>query len=355
MKKKYVVLLIAPILFVSLTGCDENKDILTYGTHIQTSLEKLETISEFDLFWRVTTFKETFILATYQSEYECLCWETFQNVIVNYTNTYHEKVYLFDTSNQDSAIEQFKLNKYKDSTNALYIFKCNKQIAQFSFKKDTDKTIFTDLSGKTMFNRIHRYVEKPVIYEVDEAYLENKIKEKEESITLFIREGCSDCRYALTDILIPYINTHKTKKEIWYYDLQNSYELANKEDATDLEKAQYQEIKDKYELSASTNSVYGYLNGVVPTIQYREKGILKDAAVCFNDVVDEKDDGSFYLSDSYYSEERIPFLKYYSGNPLKGMTIEGGLKTVSGYKYWNQTDAIKAHRPIFEAFLNYYL
>ena len=355
MKKKLVILLISPILFVSLTGCDTKKSILTYGTHIQTSLEKLENISDFDLFWRTNTFKETFILATYQSEYECLCWDTFQNVIVNYTNTYHEKVYLFDTSYQDSALEAHKLDKYKDSTNALYIFKGNKQLAKFSYRKDTDKVIFTDLSGKAMYNRIHKYVEKPIIYDIDDAFLDSNIKEKEQSITLFVRAGCSDCLYALPNMIIPYINTHKIEKEIWYYDLQNSYDIANKEGATDLEKAQYQELKDKYELSATANSTYGYLNGVVPTIQYRENGILKDAAVCFNDVVDEKDDGTFYLSESYYSEERIPNLKYYSGQPLKGMTIEGGLKSSTGYIYWNQTDAIKVHGPIFEAFLDYYL
>ena len=206
-----------------------------------------------------------------------------------------------------------------------------------------------------MYTRVHKVINKPVIYEVDDAFLDKSLKEKDQSVTLFVRAGCSDCLYALPNVLIPYINKHNINKEIWYFDLQNYYDLAKKEDASEEEKAQYPAIKNKYELSENSNQTYGYLEGVVPTIQYREKGVLKDAAVCFNDVVSEKEDGSFYISNSFYTEERIPNLKYYNGKPLKDMVIQGGLKTPTGYCYWNQDDAIKVHQPIFEAFLNYYL
>ena len=357
MKKKLALLLVSPLLFTSLTACQVEKSVLTYGTYLETNINQLEKISNFDLYWRAETFKETFILATYQSEYseDCLCWSTFQNVITNYINTYHEKVYLFDTSNEDIALKNYQIDGYKDSTPALYIFKGKKQLAKFTYKKDGDKAIFNDTTAEAMYTRVHKVINKPVIYEVDDAFLDKSLKEKDQSVTLFVRAGCSDCLYALPNVLIPYINKHNINKEIWYFDLQNYYDLAKKEDASEEEKAQYPAIKNKYELSENSNQTYGYLEGVVPTIQYREKGVLKDAAVCFNDVVSEKEDGSFYISNSFYTEERIPNLKYYNGKPLKDMVIQGGLKTPTGYCYWNQDDAIKVHQPIFEAFLNYYL
>ena len=81
-------------------------------------------------------------------------------------------------------------------------------------------------------------------------------------------------------------------------------------------------------------------------------------AVYFNDTIAQKEDGTFYIADSYYTKERLPYLKYLKGsnpNVLKDMTLKDGvLKSKNGY-YWSQEAASKYHKPLFEAFLDYYI
>ena len=119
-------------------------------------------------------------------------------------------------------------------------------------------------------------------------------------------------------------------------------------------------LQDSYGLSTLGNETFGYQNGVVPTIQFVKKGIIDGASVFFNDSVAKKDDGSFYISDSYYTEERLPNLKYLKGfnkqTVLKSMTLtEGVLANKNGGYYWSQDVASKYHRPILEAFFDYYM
>ena len=200
------------------------------------------------------------------------------------------------------------------------------------------------------------------MYYVDQAYIDNKLSEKKDDLAvLYVRQGCSDCQYVLPKVIIPYINEHELGKQILIYDLQKEYELSKNENATEEEKAIYQGIKDKYGLSASSNEIFGYQKGVVPTLQFYEKGELKDATIYFNDVVSQKEDGSFFLSDSYYSSERLNSLSYLKGydfpTVLKDMVInsESVLQTKTGAFYWSQEEAAKYHTPILRAFLDYYM
>ena len=265
-------------------------------------------------------------------------------------NTYHEKVYLFDMSSADGFVKSgMHIKEYKDSTPALYIFEGKSQIAGFSYKNQNELDIFEDLSGKTMYEKVHEKVNKPVMYEVNDQYLSENLSKKEEALVFFMRNGCGDCSYVLPNKIIPYITTCKTKKEMLVFDMESIYQASKLETPAEGEKTQYELLKDKYGLSASANPTYGYINGVVPTIQHYKKGIVDDATVYFNDVVSEKEGGVFYLSDSYYSEERIPNLKYYNGRVLKGMVINEAIKTASGYTYWSQQEASKYHSPILES------
>ena len=95
----------------------------------------------------------------------------------------------------------------------------------------------------------------------------------------------------------------------------------------------------------------------MPTIQYRKNGKIEAAAIYFNDVVSKKEDGSYYISDSFYSEERKAALKdqYTFPNVIKGMTLsEGVIEGNNGTYYWAQEAANRYHKPNFEAFLDYY-
>ena len=359
MKNKFLFVPLVSLAFGVLTGCTTKKVILTFGTYIEQSLDILKPLDTSELFSKANS-EETYILATYQGKYseECLCWSTFQNVIVNYMNKYHEKVYLYNTENYGDLQIDLKIQEYSDSTPALYIFQGKEQLANFSYKKSNDKIIFSDLKAEAMYTRIHKVVEKPRLYEVNDEYLSNSINISTETIALFIRSSCPDCSYSLSNVIIPYINKTTIEKEIFVLDLESYFRqsaTSSKSEDRDL----YQSIKDKYGLSESGNKTYGFDGGYVPTIQYYRRGILKDASVFFNDKVSQNENGTYYINKSFYSNERLTSLSYcknVENNVIEGLVLDENdvAKTSSGYTYWLQEKAAVYHTPLLEAFLDYY-
>ena len=363
MKKKALLSIVVPLLFVSLNGCSTRPAIrLTFGTELKQDIYTLKELTTAQLLDKAKNEKEVFLLATYQGKYseECLCWNTFQNVIANYMNLTRDMVYVYDAQSQDESIKQLGIEKVEDSTPYLYIINGEQKLASFSYKNKKDKGIFEDIQGYTMEHRVRRIVKTPLMHYVGTDYTQsNAIKNTQGLIVLFMRRGCGDCSYVIPNVLIPYINTHKINFSIRLVDLQDLYDLSKKEDASEVDKAEYQNTKDLCQLSESANATFGYLNGVVPTLQYYERGELKDACVFFNDEIAQKEDGSFYISNSFYSEERLTSIKYANNvenNVLKGMDLnsEEVITTTSGYTYWAQEKAAQYHKPLVEAFLDTY-
>ena len=363
MKKK--ILTLFPLLLVplTLTSCEQDKVTLTYGSLIKADIYSLKEIDNAELLAKAKDDQEVFLLAVYQGSYSetCLCWNTYLNVLANYVNGNHEMVYLFDAQKQDETVSDLKIAKYEDSTPCLYIFNGDKKVASFSYRNKGDKAIFEDTTGDAMKTRVHKYINKPTMYYVDEKYMEAHYQQDERMAVMFMRRGCGDCTYAIPNVIIPYINKHSVTTSLYLFDIQDQYDAALKDTATDEDKMHYQDLKDNYGLSTIGNETFGFQNGVVPTIQFVKKGIIDGAAVYFNDGVAKKEDGTFYVSNSYYSEERLPNLKYLRGHTssptvLKGMTIEEGvlLNKTGGY-YWSQDAASKFHRPLLEAFFDYYM
>ena len=340
-----------------LNSCTKEHVVLTYGTFIESSLQTLKEIDSDELDNRLNK-GETLLIAVYQGEYskDCACWSTFQNVIVNYINKYHEEVLLFNAQEQNEAVRKYNIQKFNESTPALYIFKGYKQIASFVESKNQDKNIFNDKSAEAMHTRIHNYAIKPTMFYVDNNFLQKNLASKDEAILLFIRNACGDCKYLIPNALIPYITDNNNLKDIWLFDLQPYYDL--QKSAADGSKP-YDDIKNQYQLSENTGNGYGYQQGVVPTMQYYQKGELKDATVYFNDVVSKDDAGNYYISDSFYSEERLTSTKYDSNlinNVLKGMKLSENdiALTTSGNAYWLQEKAADYHTPLLHSFLDYY-
>ena len=361
MKKKLLVLSLLPIAFSSLIGCSTKKGVLTFGTYIIQTINSLDVLSNEELLNK-TNDNETFLLAVYQGEYseDCLCWTTFQNIIASYMNKYNERVYVYNAQEKDEIVSHLKIDKYEESAPSLYVFNGNKQLAKFSEKNSKDKSIFNDTTCQAMYQRIHKVVNKPKIYYVDDAFLKENLNKTPKAVVSFIRKGCGDCSYVLPNVIIPYIKQNNVKSNLWLFDMQNAYDISKSETATEEEKGQYQALKDHYGLSVSSNTTFGYQEGVVPTTHYYENGVLKDASVYFNDSVSTKEDGSYYISDSYYSSERLANLTYLKDvkftTILKGMAIQNTsvLFTKNGNPYWSQEDAAKYHTPILKAFLDYY-
>ena len=363
MKKKYVLLLAVPLLFCSLTSCSDTSGTLTYGTYFEQDLNSFKTLTTEELVNKTKNEQETFLLATYQGQYseECTCWSTFLNVMVKYSNEHHEVFYLYDTQSKDESVANLKIESFDDSTPGFYIFKGEKQLAKYSYKNNKDKSLFEDTSLKLLDKTIHKVVHKPYMYYVSKDFLADNLSKTKEIAVLFMRNKCDDCRYVIPNVLIPYINDHAFAKDIWLFDMQYYFGLRDDETASEEERGQYQAIKELYGLSATSNQTYGYQEGVVPTLQYYQDGVLKDATVFFNDAVSQKEDGSFYVSNSYYTNERLPNLKYlkgFGGNSVlkdKVITSENVGETKIGNHYWIQKEAAKYHTPILKAFLDYYM
>lgn len=361
MKQKRLLFILVPFVLLTLNSCTSYDCHLSYGTYIEQDLNSLRTLSNQELYDKGVSEREHFLLAVYQGSYvdDCLCWSTFQNTIVSYMNKYHEYVYLFDAQGQDSSVSSFKIDKVNDSSPHLYVFSGTHVIAKYSYKNNRDEKLFSN--PDILYNKVHEKAKKPHIYYVDDAYLKENLSNLDQSLVLFARNGCSDCSYVLPHVIIPYFRTAKTTKNILLFDMQNYYELSKSETASEEEKAQYQDLKDYYELSASSNATYGYQQGVVPTIQYREKGVVKDVSIFFNDVISQKDDGSYVISDSFYTNERLQNLNYLKGKQmesvLKGKIIESEyvMQTKSGGYYWLQDNAAIYHSALLNTFLDYYL
>ena len=357
MKNKILFVPLVALAFGVLTGCTIKKATLTFGTYIEQSLETLKPIDTSDMLNK-TYSEETYILATYQGKYseECLCWSTFQNVIVNYMNKYHEKVSLFDTDNYGDLQIDLKIEEYKDSTPALYVFQGKEQLGKFTYKNSRDKAVFSDLKAEAMYERIHKLIKEPIMFEVDDDYLSESINISRNTVALFIRSSCPDCSYSLTNVIIPYIDKEIIKEEILVFDLESYFKQSATSSTVDN---QYQNIKDKYKLSENSNKKYGYGTGYVPTIQYYRKGVLADSSVFFNDEVSQKEDGTYFVSKSFYSEDRLTSLSYCENvatNVLEGLALseQDIAKTTSGYTYWLQEKAAVYHTPLLEAFLDCY-
>ena len=364
MKKTRLIALLIPFVFSSLTGCDfdTTPKQLTYGTMITQEATDLKELNSEELFDKGYNEEETFILGVYQGEYskECTCWDRFKSVISEYINRYHECIYLFDAQAQEDDISGFKIRKIKSSTLYFYVFKGHKKLAEFASNNLKYGKMFE--YSKELYRGIHNVVKAPSLYYVNDDYLKENLEKEDQSIVLFARRGCGDCKYVIPNVVIPYISSHELKKRIYLFDIQDAYNISRNETATDEEKALYQGIKDYYGLSVSGNATYGYKTGVVPTMNYYENGVVKDTTVFFNDAIDQRSDGTFYISESFYSEERLPNLNYLKNKKAsdsilvgKGIENQDIRQTSSGAYYWSQLAAAKVHKPLLEAFLDYYL
>lgn len=356
------IILLPLLLLPLMTSCaGDQKVSLRFGTKITVnSVNELKELTSQELLTKTRDEKEIFLLAVYQDRYseECACWTTFKNTITNYINEYNDMVYLFNSYNLNESLLALGIEKLETSTPYLYIFNGQKSLAKYVHSNNKDRAIFEDTTGEAMYKNVRKVINGPKMFYVDDEYLWGH--RSQEQIVMFIRNGCSDCKYTISEVLIPYIAKHKLNKDILVFDMQSYYDESKNmviPDESCEPYDPYQDIKDRYGLSVNGDSVNGYRSGVVPTIQYRKEAKVQAAAIYFNDYVGRNDDLSFYISDSFYSSERQGDgkTKYAFPNVLKGMKVTEGVLENNGNYYWSQSAANKYHKPNFEAFLNFYV
>ena len=377
MKTKLLLALIAPMMMTSISGCTFNSGMkLTYGTYITSEdatnndaieinhsqlFEKMDENSKFN--------KENFIVVVAPTN-GCLCWTKFQPVLKQFIKDTHYLVYTikvteFNDNNSDFGI------KMQQGHVSMAIVKGTKIVKQY-----LSSSIFD--SADALKAEVNKYVKAPEMYFVDQDYLENKIKNTRETVLVeFYRSTCSDCKNSNTYSVWDFANSHKFTNKMLVIDMDNLEFKGTQKYETDSDgnyvldergqkiktedyQLEYQRFKDLYNLSNKFSPEYGYNNGYVPTFQYYERGEVKDASVYFNDTV-ELVDGELYVTDSFYSAERVGNLHYLDG--IKTKYLEG-LKltkddvddyTAYGYGYmWKAEKANEYHKPLFEAFMKKY-
>ena len=152
----------------------------------------------------------------------------------------------------------------------------------------------------------------PQYFYVDREYLHKAIFEQPQDKFLvhYIWNFCPDCNDCFPYVLLPYSNANNLKTNFYIIDLAVPGILLNEEggfEGTGLQS--YVDFMQEYHMSAAGDETFGYDRGFVPTTQIWEKGKLIDMNVYFNDAISQNDEGQYYVSRSYYSEDRVKSLK----------------------------------------------
>ena len=348
MKRKFLFVL--TILGSTLTGCNQggnssnSKVYLSYGSKYDTGATALTSASVEE---KINN-EESFLLALCPGAEEnvtCSCWRTFSYLIDEYVKNNDRIIYKIDVY----RMEKYGIKAPENQDPGFAIFENGKLKKQYIYTTKNTPTYFTNKDALKDF--IDDISSMPrMIYINDEQY-QAKLTNKENFAMSVVRKGCSDCKYVLPNVIDPYFKNNKVNKDLYLLDIED---LDHYHRDTDEEKATYQAYKDSLGLSESTNALYGYTTGVVPTTFIYENGKIVDGNVFFNDSVSQKEDGTYYISESYYTEERVKNLKY-TNTVLEGKTLsEDEIAKYGEYVYLPSTSGAVYHTPIMNEFLNYY-
>ena len=339
----------ALLLAANLTACSNNKkvDILFGDLHA----ESLTTLSYGKLKEKVDS-KENFMLAVQYSD-NCGCWSDSKPIMERYIKEKHVNIYHIKLEELDGNNNRFGIDIISGNV-TFAIFKDGEVKASTTTKEDSLK-IYDSFVAFT-----ESVIQLPKMYYISLTDLNNLYKTPEKNIIYFSRNTCGDCSYVNTSGLKSWSeNTKEYAKKIYVLDCDQPgirYDAEGKYD-----KELWQAFKHSYGLSTAINPTYGYDNGYVPTfylIQGSETGpSFLSGSVTFNDTVTKGEDGAYYVTNSYYTEERLPNLQYMDSGVktkvLKGMKLDSGVIDNGNYTYWDHPAAEKYHNVFLEKFLNW--
>ena len=342
MKIKHLFLTL--LLLPSLTCCGGNSNEInkiTFGTLYHQESIVLETSN---LVGKLE--KENFLLAVHPDKGSCSCWSNFEIVLNAAAKRFNLLSYKVHYSQITDELVNKGFLKLTDKP-SFYIVNNGKIAKRFIYPSSTysDEDIGLFFNEETLLKTVKKYCAMPTMYLVNEEKLDSLVTQN--AIVYFMRESCPDCEYCTPNIMKNYLSNKVFNNSIYVFDLDPYYN-----DGTN-----YQAIKDKYSLS-SVNPLFGYGKGVVPTFQVYRDGKLKDACVYFNETIAKKADGTYYISESYYSSIRIKNLSY-TDTILDGLTIpQEYIVENSEYNYLgikNSQYHASLYDPILTSFLDMYL
>ncbi len=370
-KKAFLLPLLLVGSLTSLSACSESDEQvkLSYGSLIDSETTQIS----YSTLTKMVSNEESFILILrpgLETDITCSCWKIFSSHCNSYVQDHTRILYEINVYNVQDQNETYGLEAPSSQDPGFAIFENGQLVKQYFYTAKSTPTYWTNVDALATF--LDEITEEPQLIYIDESALETKVLNGDEFIVTYVWNSCSDCGYALPNVLDPYVRGHDLDDDIYLIDLEVEG-LLLVDGVKDNTNENYLAFLKKYGISEDGSAKYGYSpsgdssRGYVPTTQYYRNGVLRDADVYFNDTVSVNDNGEYYVSHSFFSEDRISYLGYVDNvetSVLEGMILseeqvgsyeytdsEGTLQT---YVYWENSAAASYHTPLLEAFLDTY-
>ena len=303
--------------------------------------------------------KESFLLVNVPS-FSCLCYSQFRdNCLLPYMKEHNLQIYLM---RQSELEEQKKADRYGIdivTDPAIAIFSNGKLLTQKEAKTgDPFHDSYADFSS-WMNQRVASF---PKMLYVNDRQLDALYSGNDPFLIYYARFSCSDCSYFQTNFLTDYLKKReKPLSSAYLIDCdQEGIRALNGE----YNEGQWNAYKQSHGLAYSEENPAGYNGGYVPTLMRispndgKKKGeVIQAMDVFLNDSYEKKEDGSYFISDSYFDEDRLetPALSYLKNSSvsqkvLKGMNL-GQYESEMPYSVYQEKMA-PYHEAIAKVFLD---
>lgn len=259
--------LLLPIFLLSSCNTPTNGERL-YFPYGNTQTENWISMDKEE--WKeLRTAQGSYIVYAYVSG--CLtCHDIVEPRLQHLINTYGIPIYRVNYSTLDSSDP---LKAGFEAGPSIGFYKDGKKIKVTNYLKN-EKVFSNDTA---FFNFVEQYIVLPKAFYLSLDDIKKKQQEKETFYLLFTRSSCSDCSSLFQHVLTPYL---------WDHSVENLYLLECDVEGIRLQNGEFSEenwSNFKKEWNLTSSSSYGYLSGVVPTIQQYQNGELHRSAVYLND------------------------------------------------------------------------
>lgn len=345
------------VLFSSCQSVTNSKIHLDFGLIKSQDVQNITELPElkYNSLLSKISHGDSFLLAIYNEG--CGCWSDFQPVLTQFFNETHctvEYINVYEFIGKDS------LGLYLEASDlpSIAVYEKGKLKIQSVYLRD-DKMVFKS------YNKFKEFIDSnvflPKMYYIEKSVLDSYIAQDKEFNLYVARSACGDCNAVTTDVLYDWNqNVDTINDKLYVFDIQSYYPINPGPDATEEQKAKYQEdliiyqdIKDTYGLSDKNNPVFGFGTGVVPTFQRRKGSTIKDSAIVLNDKVD-KDNNKII---SYFTSERVGQMSFLKDAKIK--TILDGMELtseqVTNWRSYKSEFYSNYHYPIVRLFFETYV
>ncbi len=349
MKKISISLLTLPLM-LTLFSCENtpSKVKLIYGS----LCDETATSITYEQYSEMVGDEQSFIIAMTP---DCGCLGTFTIVLDAFVNENPHIIYTI-TNVEIGDNDSFGLPVY-DQKPTFAIFDKGKIKYTQVYDEEYNTSVF--LNQKTFTNYILENTIQPLVNYIDKTQLDEHISNNDEFLILYSRNTCPDCTYLNRHGLKEYLDVFEENLDTNFYIIDCDVEGIRYNAQGEYDESQWVAFKNSYGLSNVNDSTFGYDVGYVPTIQVRKGEQIQSAFVYLNDELSKNEDNSFYVSRSFFDEDRLPHLKYLEGienNIIEGIKIpEENVNIAGEYMSWVRDAADVYYLPLLNAFLDYYL